>query len=707
MRMVHRAAFLAAVLLLAAAPASAQRDDMLCYKVKPTLFQPKLDRGQSVRVEDVLDPNNVLGLDPNDVPGERSTFGIKKVREVCLASQTDGGGLVDPDTHWVWYELKPAKGGCTNDPAIPCKEDDDCAMVGGACEPQPKFNRPLERNRSVRVVDEFNDVRVDMDREVAILAPATVNPASGGAFLGLPPDNEGYKCYGVKPTKLACVGGGNAGAVCGEDADCAGGSCAAQLKFPNDTHPDGLETDVENFLTGVFDAPDPDRPFAVRKLKAYCQATDRKFVGAPATDRAEAQAGMLCYAVKALKFSCSGGDNDNHDCRDNDDCPGGGICRAEPKYDNRAPQALGFYVEDELFEHRFDLLKEDLLCVPACKEPPAQASFSPHVLRMNSVQMPTFGHAFSPVASLINSPLASTVSSGSINLLLELDRFGDGAMEINSYTGSLAPANAGCNVNDGAQQCTYLVDPGSIDPNSFRTRTTCSNSGIIVIPSEIEGTDSEPLATLNGGDEDTGFRFSVPFTNTVTIDLNISNVRVSGDLVHSGGGFTALNNGRLTGVVLSRDFKQTARELPPGLCQGAGNDNEPCQLSNDLCPGGGECNPLLGTCAGGTRSGLGCGDDSACPNPGTGDPSDRCNETYIGGFTTLQVAGFVDLISRDVDLDGELSCEGATNGGEPCVTLDDCPDQQSELGAFCDQNEGSSLILDLGGIDALIGGVQP
>ena len=510
----------------------------------------------------------------------------------------------------------------------------------------------------------------------------------------------------MKQTKKVCSGGATPGAACSDDVDCGGGSCGKAPAVPKDTHPEGLEADVENFLTGVFDAPDPDRPFTVRKLKAYCQATDSQYAGAAGAARNEEQAGLLCYAVKPLKFACSGGDSDNLACRSNDDCPGGGVCRAEPKYDNRAPEALGFHVEDALFEHRFDLLKEDLLCLPACKEPPATASFSPHVLRLNAVALAAGGHAFSPLAGIANGPLASTVASGSINLLLELDRFGDGGMQVNSYTGSLAPANPGCNVNDGNQSCTYLVDPGSLDSNAFRTRTTCGNAGIIVIPSEVEGTATEPAATITGGDEDTGFRFAVPFTNTVTIELNARDVRIEGDLVHAGGSYTAVNNGRLTGAVLSRDFKRTANELPQGLCQGSGNDNEPCPLSDDLCPGG-ACNPLLGTCAGGSRAGQGCGDDSACPSQGGVNPSDVCNETYIGGFTPAQVGGFIDLIARDVDLDGEMTCEGATNDGEPCTTLSDCPDQETNQGAVCDQNEASSLILEFTGIDAAIGGVAP
>jgi len=397
MRIVQWAAALAVASILLAAPASAQRDHVLCYKIKTTLFEPKLPRGITARVEDALDPNNALLLDPNEVPGERSTFNLKKVKEVCIPSDMDGLGLIDPDSHWVVYDIKAGKGGCANDPAIACKKESDCSAVGGACNLHGKFNRKLARNQGVRIVDQFNDIRVDMSRESSLMVPATMD---GDGFLGLPNPAEQYKCYAIKPTKKLCEDGDNAGNSCRNDNDCPDGTCVALPKFPKDTHPDGLEADLVNPITTAFDVPDPDRPFALRKLKMFCQAADKKMVGEPVDERIEAQAGLLCYTVKAPKFACDGGDQDNQACRNDDDCVGtapvpvDGVCRAEPKFDNRDPKALGFHVEDAIFQHRLDLRKEEVLCVPACKEPPVAASFSPHVLRLNSVQIPNSGHAF-------------------------------------------------------------------------------------------------------------------------------------------------------------------------------------------------------------------------------------------------------------------------------------------------------------------------
>lgn len=712
MRMVHRSLAVSAVFAVAvssfAATASAQRDSVLCYKVKSTLFEEKLPRGETARVEDALDPNNVLNLDPNAVPGENSTFGLKKVREVCIANDVDGAGVTDAASHFVWYDLKAEKGGCENDLAVPCTKDSDCEAVGGNCSLQEKFDKKSDRNRNLRVVDAYNDVHLDLGKELALLLPATVD---GDAFLGLPERTEAYKCYDAKPTKKLCENGVNDGTICRRDDDCPGGACVKLPSFPKDTHPEGLEVNVDSDIANLFDT-EPGRVLDVRKIKAYCQATDTKRAGQAVDPRDEEQAGMLCYAVKALKRECHGGDNDNRECRKDEDCPGElepGIpaaCRYEPKFDNRAPEALGYYVEDEVFPHRFDLRKEDLLCVPACKEPPATGTFSPHVLRLSSLQIPTSGHAFSVVAGLVNPTIASSVASGTINLLLEFDRFGDGNMDVNSYTGNLDPANAGCAVGNPAAHCSYLVDPEALDLNSFRTRTSCGNAGAIVVPVSVAGTATEPSAAFDGGNEDTGFRFAFPFTNTVTIELAARNVRLSGDLTHSGGQYTSVTNGTLTGVVVQRDFKATANELPDGLCQGGSNNNEPCDFSDALCPGG-TCDPLSGTCAGGTRAGLGCGDDSSCPDPRTGNVSDACIETYVGGFTKSQVVGLIDLLPRDVDLDGATTCEGATNNGEPCMAISDCPDPNTGAGAQCTEFEGSSLILEFGGIDASISGVQP
>ena len=704
MRNVFRAAVMAVVVVGFVAPVAAQRDSVLCYKTKPTLFEPKLPRGVTARVEDALDPNNVLLLDPNAVPGERASFTLRKASRVCLPSEAAGVGVTDPDTHWVFYDIKAGKGGCANDTAIVCKKDKDCLDVGGACELQPKFDRKLARNTDVRVVDAFSDVLVDMSREIGLMVPATFDAS---AFTGVPDSSEEQlKCYAVKPTKKVCEGGAEAGSVCRRDDDCGGGTCIKLPRFPRDTHPEGLDTDVENPITLAFDAPDPDRSLDLRKLKMYCQAADTKLVGDAVDARAEDRSGLLCYAVKAFKRTCSGGDNDNGECRKDVDCPGGGVCRAEPKFDNRDPKALGFYVEDQVFQHRFDLRKEDVLCVPACKEPPAAATFSDQVMRLTALQLASGGHAFVPLASIGNPLIASSVSSGSINLLLEFDRFGDGSMLINSYTGNLDPANAGCGVNDPGQSCSYLVDASSLDDDNFQTRTSCSQAGVIVIPVEVEGTEDEPAATVAGGDEDTGFSFSFPFTANVTLQLAARDVHLTSDLTHAGGQYTGMSAGVLSGAVVHRDFKATANALPEGLCTGGGNANEECFLSDALCPGG-TCSPLGGTCVGGSNAGNGCGDDSACPDPRGGNPSDACVENYIGGFTPGQVSGLIDLIARDTDLDGEKTCEGATNGGEPCDTIADCPDQNTPQGAFCDQNEASSLLLEFTAIDAAISGVAP
>lgn len=683
--------------------AFAQRAPLLCYSSKATLYAPQYNGAASAWLDDSATAGTVA-VDPNDTAGGISTTQVRKVSDVCLPTAADGRTVADPDSHWVLYQTKGIKAACANDPALPCGSDADCAGVGGACVATEAFDKKDVRNSSVRVVDAHNDTRINLGKEVALLAPASFDPS---AHLGSPPSAEHYKCYAVKQSKAACVGGSNGGKSCKSDGDCPLSTCADIAKFPKQTHPNGLVTDLETFFTEAFDSGDPEKPYALRKLRYFCQATDLKLAAEPVVEASDPQAGLLCYTLKAEKYACHGGSNDNGLCSSNDDCPGGGSCRFESKMDSKDPRTRGLYVDDTFFNHELDVRKENVYCVPACKEPPAADVFGDNVLRVDTLQLAATGHAFVPLAGIANPLIVDQVASGSINLLLEADRFGDGSQTINSYTGNLDPSNAGCDVDDPSALCEYRVSEGSLDPTQYRLDTTCGKAGIIDIPVEVSGSDSEPDATLSGGSADTGFAFSFPFTSTVTIALALTDVHIAGELQHSGGKFTGLQSGTLSGAVIHREFKQTANNLPQGLCQGGTNNNEPCFLSDALCTGGGLCNPQSATCNGGTNNGTPCGSDEACPDPRGPNPSNACNETYIGGFTPGQVGGFIDLIPRDTDLDGLTTCEGATNNGEPCADLSQCPDQNGPAGATCDPYEASSLLFDLTAIDAAISGIDP
>lgn len=703
MRDLIRASALVLLLFLigaASAPGQQRREHILLFTAKPTLFTPTLPRGTSIAIADVLGGGNPLGLDPNEVPGEDGTFDLRKVYGIALASTVDERGLIDPETQWMAYGLKGSKSYCEADPGRACKRASDCSDVGGECVLQGKFDRKAARNQAVRVVDAYNDLRVDFRREALLLEPSTLDAAS---FVGLPPGSERYKCYDIKASTKVCSD--DVRQTCRRDTDCgSGATCDKLLKFPRQTHPGGLRAVVENTVSTIFDAPDPDRPFELRDVKMFCQATDTQRAGdAAPTLRDAPQAGLLCYAIKPLRRACHLGPRDNQPCRGIADCLPGGTCREEPKFDNRDPRVRDLRAEDSFLQHHLDLRKESLLCVPACKEPPALPSFTPHALRINSIALATEGHSFSVLAGIANPLIVDAVQGGSINILLEADRFGDGPTEINGYTGNLAPGNLGCNFNDPASTCEYLVEPFSLDPDRFKTRTSCAQAGLILIPADVDGTTSTPTASLSGGSEDTSFSFDLPFNSAVSLNLAVRSVDVLGTLHHDGSAYTSVSGGALEGAVIHREFKQAAALLPQGLCQGGGNNNEPCFLNNALCNSG-NCNAISGTCIGGSNAGAPCGDDSACPFPLTANPSDACVENYIGGFTPGEIG---QVIGRDLDLDGIKTCEGATNNGEPCNTLSDCPDQNDLAGAICTENEASSIRLDFTALRAAITGVAP
>ncbi len=689
---------------LVAQPARAQRAPLLCHSAKATLYAPQYNGAGTVWLDDTAGVADVAA-DPNEVPGGPSSVAVRKVRDLCLPAGVDGRSPVDAESHWVLYDTKGLKRVCANDPALACDSDAACAGVGGACVDAAKFDKKDPRNLSVRVVDAYNDTRLNLGKEVALLAPASFDPS---APQGAPPSDQHYKCYAVKQGKAACAGGENAGESCRSAGDCPLSTCVPIAGFPKATHPEGLFTSLETYFTDVLDVGDPERPFALGKLAYYCQASDVQLAGEAAVPSSAPAAGLLCYTAKPQKFACHLGDNDNQPCSSDSDCGTGlGVsCRFESKFDSKDSRTRGMFVGDTFFDHELDVRKEDLFCTPACKEPPAAPAFGENVLRVNDLQLATSGHAFFPLASIANGAIDDQVGSGSINLLLELDSFGDGSMSVNGYVGSLDPSNPGCAVGNPAAFCSYLVDADSFDPNSLRIDTSCGEHALIHLPVRISGTDTLGPAAVVG--EGTGsFDFSFPFTSTVTIALSVTQVQIAGNLTHSGGKFTALNGGQLSGAVVHRQFKQTVNELPQGLCQGGGNNNEPCALSDSLCTGGGVCSPNNGRCLGGSNDGTQCGSDASCPDPRGGNPSDACNETYIGGFTPAQVAGLIDQVPRDLDLDGLKTCEGATNDGRVCTSISDCPDQEGSLGATCDQFESSSILFELSAIDAAISGVAP
>ena len=125
--------------------------------------------------------------------------------------------------------------------------------------------------------------------------------------------------------------------------------------------------------------------------------------------------------------------------------------------------------------------------------------------------------------------------------------------------------------------------------------------------------------------------------------------------------------GALGGAVVHRELADTVNSLPDGLCQGGTNNNEPCTVIGD------------------------------CPD-GTG----VCETAYLGGLTKATLSGLLGLVlPRDIDADGEKTCEGAGNDGSVCSVDADCPTL-----AGCDDNEATSIGLSFTAIDAAITGTN-
>lgn len=84
-----------------------------------------------------------------------------------------------------------------------------------------------------------------------------------------------------------------------------------------------------------------------------------------------------------------------------------------------------------------------------------------------------------------------------------------------------------------------------------------------------------------------------------------------------------------------------------------------------------------------------------------------CDEMYLGGFSPTTVSGLIELLlTRDIDLDGQMTCESGdgvnTNQGEPCTMDSDCPVPLVNAPPACDQNDAHSVGLKFTGINALI-----
>ncbi len=719
--------------------AQGPRDSALCYKIKPAKSVcsggsahgnvcrkdddcpggtctrlPKFVKGITAGISDSLDPNNIQGLDPNSVPGEAFTFDIKKVKGLCAPAMLDGAGFGDENgingTHWVMYQIKQSKGVCGGDAGRACKKLDDClacAVAGPCTRFDTKFDKKDPRNTGVRVHDAFNDIRIDFAKEDMLLAPAS---QSANGYLA-PADGQFLKCYKVKPTKAVCTGGPFAGEACKKDVDCTPGFCEKALKFPKETHPDGLSASVIDAFTSVLDPNDPAKTFDVRKVKMFCEAADVKTVHIPLHERTAQGAGLLCYQVKAAKKKCLASSplNPLGSCKKEENC--GGVRRVtsyctevDPKFDKKAAAVQGRYVQDEIFSlgHRLNIAKEDLLCVPACR---GFRDFEANSLvsRVATLGIGLDGNPGSGVdvdgspatcapagscsggvdnqlaaiAGLLNPVLQEELDSGGLNLLFQASALADGETRISGFTGELA-ATPACAAGDANDPNTYPVDPANPadpctyigDASSFfaDTRDTCRDRALISLPVLVTGAGTAPSATAVGGGPDATFQLSLPIGDS-NVAVTAFGVGVDATLTHDTSDIQQIS-GALGGAIEHSVLIDSIAGIQD-TCFGGAND-------------GGNCEPSI---------------PSSCPAPGSCQLSDSIP------FNAAALAGFIQgSFLPDLDLLSSGSCRGGTNMNESCLTVTDCPDQSG--GTLCDPRESISIGLPFAASAANVASIE-
>lgn len=656
--------------------------------------------------------------------GEAKTFALRKARQVCVPVDDHDRGIADASTHYVTYPIKQQQKVCDAgvDQGMPCKSDGDCAP--GACVEVAKFDSKHPDNVNILVEDQFTNIRVDASKVDLLMTPASM--CSGGddaSCLGTaaPAGEEIYKCYRARATRKVCAPGTpTALQVCRKDEDCPGGGAGACVKL--DKLAKGLNTRATDdsgtlVVADPGDPNSPERTFALKSITHLCKAVEATVLpGGAAEGPVDSKARLLCYKAKASRAHCSPSAPQNAlgPCSKEAHCGGSdttSFCTAQATFTGH-PAYAGLYLNDRFDPvpgsppsapgdfHRLDLGKEEMMCVPACEDPDDAIQFTPHVFRLTSLVLPPSGHpgqgldldnnpatcgpsytGCSPCCSGgidnwlgllsgfipdVNTALAGALLSGSIHILLEIDDLANGPQLVNGYQGDLDPDNPGCtNFNSGSQVCNYVVDGVDLD------NRVCKKKANISFPVTVSNLPSSPAQVVGGGPE-SSFTLSVPVFGT-QLALTARYLHIVSSVVHSGG-VVSTASGILGGAIVHRELKQTILALPDGLCEGGGNNNEPCSVLAD------------------------------CPDTG---PGTNCDTLYLGGIPKAVIAAVLDGIPRDIDTDGILTCEGGSNNGEPCIVPGDCPDPSTTTAPgpiACDPNDGTSIAFVFSGIDAAISG---
>lgn len=619
------AALLLAASLIGASPVLAELENYMCYRVKPSAGAERFGKTEAtqrvyVALDDSLALANPQGLDPNAIPGTPGTYQAKKVTEICLPASVDGHPAGGDGAMRVMYQLRSQRGHCADDPAVGCRRDVHCAPDGSVgCVAIPRFQNREPRNQSVRVVDAHVDLRLDFSREAMALLPASGVPAALGDWIGVPESGDVLKCYFVKPTRASCVGGAHAGEGCRRDGDCPDGVCGLNLKFPRRTHPEGLAVHVGDGLSELFDPDDPGRPVDLKRVRMFCQSADAKLGADPVQTvaRSEPAAGLLCYVGRSGRAACDGGPQDKRPCRRDSDCPDGS-CRPEPRFDKRDPSVAGVFVEDALFQHRFDGVREGLFCSEACRGvddfvlndlllhvthlavgPQGAAPALAGLERGVDVDANSGTHApqsesadgldnqLMGLGSILNGLLQEQIDRGGLTFLLQAEQFTDGTVTLNGFPGNLA-ADPGCTAGgdpdpldpgDPDDPCRYTANASAFVVDiggSCRTRPPFS------LDLNVSGTQIEPPGVVEGTSDGPGreLTLALPLAGQ-ELSLVIREVGARAEFVHDGATISEVR-GVIGGGLNHADLVDAVAALP-NTCDGGSNDSAVC-LDDGDCP---------------------------------------------------------------------------------------------------------------------------
>jgi hypothetical protein len=605
------------------------------------------------------------------------------------------------------YQIKQSGTVCSGtspNPGIPCGDNSECTP--GTCQEVAKFDKKATKNLNVFVEDQFTNIRVNAGKVDLLMVPATLcdgdndsDCVSGANAAPAADSEEHYKCYKAGATKKVCSANSSMNALepCDDNSNCGTGICTSLAKFAK-----GTNAHVSDSTPGFND----NRAFDIAKLTHICKAVEKTIVpGGTPEGTVNPNHRLLCYKSKGSKGRCdiSSPRNTFGACKKEEDCGGTDVtthCDEQLKFDKTNPLAQGLYVNDQ-FDllplsgptqpgdyHRVNAAKEEMVCMPACENPTdIPDGFTSHVMRAVTLEIPNTGNPGdgqdvddnmgtcqpggcsggidnvlgvlpAPILSALNDALQDSVDAGDINIILEIDDFANGAQVANAYIGDLDSPPGCTDQSDGGQICNYEVSTG-INP------ATCEETGTVQFPIVI--TNMPGPADVKGGGIGSNLFLELPFSGA-PLTLVARNVKVGATVAHSGGVISTAT-GALGGAISQRELKKAINGLPEGQCVGGGNDGGACTVATA---------------------------DSDC---GTGI---TCDPAYLGGFDKAAVIiALESFLVRDINLDGQKTCEGGGNSGEPCSVDANCPDPGAQS-PVCDDNDAYSLGIKFTAIDAAI-----